>query len=399
MQSKVEKLKGSKVKIVVTISPEEMVKYFDHAYKHVAPTVNLPGFRAGKAPRTLVESAAGVTRILSDALDLAINENYQKVVIDEKLNPISSPAIKINKYPNYGATVEDVKNELEFEAEFSVLPEITLGDYTKIKIEKPTKEKIKAEDVEKIIDNLRKQKATFTEIDRPAKMGDLAEMNFEGTVKKVKIEAMCSKNHPVVLGEKTLIPGFEEEIVGMKKGDKKTFKIKFPKDYHGKEYAGKEAEFAVEVLNLKEVRLPEVDETFAADFGQKSAAELRKAIEANLELEYVKKFEDEIEQKVIDKIVPLVKADIPAEMIDKEVDRMIMGYEERLQKMGIDFATYLKGMKKTAEDIKKEMRETALKNIKIGLALGKIVEQEKIDHHDELAGKKAIEHLVKMIVK
>lgn len=210
---------------------------------------------------------------------------------------------------------------------------------------------------------------------------------------------MCSKNHPVVLGEKTLIPGFEEEIVGMKKGEKKTFKIKFPKDYHSKEFAGKEAEFSVEVINLKEVKLPEVDEKFAADFGQKSADELLKAIETNLKLEYEKKNEEELEQKVLDKIIPLIKADIPDQMIDQEVERMIAGYEERLKGMGINFETYLKGMNKTADDIKKEMRETALKNIKIGLALGKIVEQEKIDHHDEMAGKKAIEHLVKTIVK
>lgn len=399
MQTKIEKLKDSKIKMVISFEPAEMVHFFDHAYEHMAPSVKLQGFRPGKAPRALVESSLGITKLVSHALDDAVNDSFQKALIEEKLNPLSAPAIKINKYPNYGTTAEEIKTGFEYEAEFTILPEVTLGDFSKLKVEKPAKESVKASDTEKILDNLRKQKANFSEIDRVAKLGDLAEINFEGSVKGVKIDAMASRNHPVVLGEKTLIPGFEEEVVGMKKGEKKSFKIKFPKDYHAKEHAGKEAQFDVELLSLKEIKLPEVNEAFAADFGHKSADDLKAAIEKNLELEYEQKNQNELESKVLEKVLPLVKVEVPLEMTEKELDRMLGDYRAQVEKMGMNFETYLSSMKKTLEDVRKEMKDAAVKNIKIGLMLGKIVEDQKIDHHDENAGKKAINFLVETLTK
>lgn len=399
MEVKVEKLKQSKVKLIVTLSPAEMIKHFDHAYEHIAPTVKLTGFRPGKAPRKLIESTVGISRILSEAIDMAINDGYVGAVKQEKISPLSSPSIKINKYPNYGETVEEVATPLEFEIEVAVYPDVTLGDYSKIKVEAPKKETLQAEDTKKILDNLQKQKANFIEIDRPAKMGDWAEVSFEGTIKGVKIDAMCSKNHPLILGENTLIPGFEDEIVGLKKGEKKTFKIKFPKDYHAKEYAGKEAEFSVEIVNVKEVKLPAIDDTFAADFGMKTADELKKEIAKNLERELEKKYTSELEGKVLEKVLPLVKADIPVQMIDTEVERMLTGYQEQIKNMNMDFDTYLKSVKKTVDEVKKDMRPTAEKNVKIGLMLGKIIEELKLDVNKPESGTKAVEHLIKTVTK
>ena len=399
MQAKIEKLKQSKVKLIITVPPAEMKKHLDQAYAKLAPSVKLDGFRPGKAPRTLIESTLGISRILGEGIDAAMSQSYQKALEDNKISPLSQPNIKINKYPEYGATEAEIKNDLEFEAEVSVFPEITLGDYSKIRVDRPKKEEARKEDLEKIIANLQKQKATFSEIDRPAKMGDMAEVTFEGFVKKVRIDAMCSKNHPVVLGEKTLIPGFEEQVVGMKKGETKEFKIKFPRDYHAKEHAGAVAEFKVELVSLKEVKMPEVDVTFVKDFGFDSVEKFREAIEKNLEEEIAKKAETELETKIIDKLLPLVKGEIPEVMIDHEVSRMISGYEEQLKKMGLNFDAYLKSMNKTAEQIRQEMRITAEKNVKVGLMLGRVIEREKIDHHDPEAGKKAIEHLVRMLTK
>ncbi len=399
MEIKVERLKQSKVKLVITLEPKEMIKHFNHAYEHVAPTAKLPGFRPGKAPRKLIESTIGVSRILGEGLDQAISEGYLKALKENNLSSMSSPSIKINKYPNYGETEEEIANPLEFEMEIMVFPEVTLADYSKIKIEKPKKEEVKEEDIKKILDNLQKQKASFVEIDREAKDGDWVEVSFEGSLKGVKIDSMCSKNHPLILGEKSLIPGFEEQIVGMKKGEKKTFKIKFPKDYHAKEYAGKEAEFSVDIINLKEVKLPPIDDTFAADFGQKNADELIEAIKKNLSLELDKKYQDDLENKVLDKMLPLVKADIADEMVNQEVNRIFTGYQEQLKGMGMNFETYLSSVKKTAEELQKEMRPTAEKNIKIGLMLGKIVDELKLDRDNPESAKKAISHLVDTMVK
>lgn len=399
MQTKVEKLKKSKIKLTITLEPKELVRYFKNAYDSIAPTIKLDGFRPGKAPRPLTESAIGVTRILSQALDEAINESYIKALKEEHLSPIASPAIKVNKYPNYGQTEEEISNGFEFEMEFLTLPEVILGDYSKVKVGKPAVEDVKDEDIQKILDNLKKQKASFAEVDRTAQMGDFAEITFEGSLKGVRMDAMCSKNHPLVLGEKSLIPGFEEEVVGMKKGDKKTFKIKFPKDYHSKELAGKDTEFNVELVNLKEVKLPEVDDVFAADFGQKSVKDLKDAIKKNLAVEYEKKYQNDLESRILDKVLPLVKTEISDELIEKEIDRMVHDYEHQLEHMGMKLESYLSSMKKTIEDIRKDMRSTAEKNVKVGLMLGKIIEQQKLDQNDPEVGKKAIEHLVKVMTK
>jgi trigger factor len=399
MEVKVEKLKKSKVKLNISLSPKEMIKHFNAAYTRLAPSVKLDGFRPGKAPRTLIESSIGVTKIVSEALDLAINESYIKALQENKINPFTQPNLKINKYPTYGTTEEEVANNFEYEMEFATYPEVEIGDYSKVKIEKPKKEAAKDEDVQKIIDNLLKQKANFKEVEREAKKGDFVELSFEGSLKGVRIDAMCSKNHPLVLGENSLIPGFEDEVVGMKKGEKKTFKIKFPKDYHSKEYAGKEAEFAVELLNLKEVVLPELDDAFAAGFGEKNAESLKAAILKNLELELEHKAQEEFESKVIDKVVPFVKSDLPDEIIDKEVERMIEGYKKQLTGMGLQFEQYLKSTNKSVDDLKKDMRPTAEKNVKVGLMLGKIIDEQKFDGHDPEAGKKAINFLVEQVTK
>ena len=399
MQAKVEKQKNNKVKLNITVSKEEMTPYFQSAYEKMAPSVTIQGFRAGKAPRKLIEAEIGITRIMSEALDMAVNENYIKALEENKLQPVSSPSIAISKYPLYGQTAEAVKDDFEFTMEIEVFPEVSLGNYSKLKIELPKKDEVKLEDTEKVMTELRRRKASFSDLDGAAKIGDLAEISFAGMVKKVPIDSMTSKNHPVILGENTLIPGFEENIVGMKKGEKKSFKIKFPKDYHAKEFAGKEAEFSVELIGLKEVKLPELDDLFAADFGQPNIDALKKAIKKNVEDEAETHYQAELENRAIDKVLPLLKVEIPVTMIDREVERMIEGYSQRLAEMKVSFESYLESMKKSAEELKKEMRPQAEKNIKVGLLLGKIIEEQKIDHHDQEAGKKAIQYLVKELTK
>jgi len=399
MEKKLEKLSANKAKLTIEISPKEMIKYFDQAFEQLAQSVKVQGFRPGKAPRAMLEAQIGVTRILSDALDLAINDGYSASIREYDLSPISSPSLTISQYPDYGTDESEIKNGLIYTMEFETFPEVKIGDLSDLKVELPKKEEAKEEDLEKILLNLRKQKSNFKEVDRAAKLGDFAEISFEGSVKKVKIDSMCSKHHPLVLGENSLIPGFEDEIVGMTKGEKKEFKIKFPKDYHAKEYAGKEADFSIELLELKEVELPEVDETFAADFGQKDAEALREAIKHNLEHEIEHKYQEDLELRVIDKVLAKVEVEIPEEMVKRETDRMVEGYKQQLQKMGLTFDSYLKSTSKSEDDLRKEMSQTAEKNVKVGLMLGEIIKKEGFDPKDEASGRKAVEYLVKETTK
>ena len=399
MNSKMEKLKAGKVKFTITLEPKEMIEYFNQAFLKVAPEVKLPGFRPGKAPRPLVESAVGVSRIISEALDLAINKSYFSALTEHGISPVSEPNIVINKYPTYGATEDEIKENLEYTIEVAVFPEVKVGDYSKFKVELPKKEEAKDEDVQKILDNLLKQKANLKEIEREAKMGDFAELTYDGSLKGVRIDAMCSKNHPIVLGEGNLIPGFEEQVVGMKKGEKKSFKIKFPKDYHAKEYAGKEAEFSVELVNLKEVVLPALDEEFSKSFGHETPAELKKAIHQNLSQEIEHKTQTDTEMKVIDKILPLVQVEIPEAMIERETNRMITDYKDQLQKMGMAFESYLESLKKTEADLRKDFMKTAEKNVKVGLLIGHIIKEQGFDPANPESGKKAVQHLVNKLTK
>ena len=399
MEVKSEDLKKGKFKLTITVSPKEMVGYFNKSYEKIAPTIKLDGFRPGKAPRKLVESAAGTARILSEALDMAISENYYKAIIEKKLNPISQPKIVVNKYPGYGDSEENVKDEFEFEAEIEVLPPVVLGDYKKLKVEAKSPDKAKKEDVEKVLKHFQKQSASFNEIDRPAKKGDRIEVNFEGFLKKVRIDQMCSKNHPLVLGEGSLIPGFEEEIIGMKKGEKKEFKITFPKDYHSKEYAGKEAEFKIELVDLKEVKLPEINDDFAKKFGHKNTDDLKKAIESNLNLELEEDHKRNLEAKVIEKALTVLKAEVPETLIERESHRIFSEFTNQLSTQGMNMERYLAGMKKKEEDLLKDMRPQAEKNVKTGLLLGKIIEENNWDPNDQKNGEKAIKYLVDTLTK
>lgn len=399
MKTQIKNLNDSKVKITVTVEPEEMLHHYEHAIEHIAPSVKISGFRPGKAPRAMIESSVGISRILSEAIDLAVNEAYFKALSEYQLSPIASPKVAINKYPSYGHTEAEIGNDLELELEVDTFPKMEMPELKNVKVELPKKEEIKEEDLNKILDNLRKQKANFKEIDRAAKEGDFAEISFEGSLKKVKIDAMSSKHHPLVIGEGSLIPGFEDQIIGMKKGESKEFKIKFPTDYHGKEYAGKEAEFKVGLNELKEVVLPEIDEEFAKSFGQKNVEELNKAIRESLEVELAGKHKTDVETKIIEKVLPLVKVEVPEVLVEQEVLRLMKEVEGNAQKMGLSLEAYLGNIKKTEEGIKKEMREAAKKNVKIGLLLGSVIENQKIDKNDPEAGRKALEYLIKTVSK
>lgn len=399
MEAKTENLNGGKVKLLITVSPKEMAVYFNKSFEKIAPTIRLDGFRPGKAPRKLIESTAGISRLLSEGLDMAVQYSYAEAVRNNKLIPLTSPSIVINKYPNYGHEESEVKDIFEYEVELEVLPEVKLEDYSKEKVSKGTPKKPKKEDVDKVVDHFRKQGSTFKDVETPAKKGNRVEIDFEGFLKKVRIDSMCSKHFPLILGESTLIPGFEDHIIGMKKDEEKEFKIAFPKDYHSKEFAGKEAEFKVKVLDIKEIILPELDNKFAEKFGHKDMVELKKAIEENLQKEMDEEYKRDLEGKVLDKILPYLKTEIPESLISRETERMIGDFGSQVVSQGVNFDKYLESMKKTKDDLKKDMTSQAEKNVKVGLILGKIIEEKKWDQHSEGAGKKALDYLVEQIAK
>ncbi len=399
MKIKEEKLKKSKIRLVIEVEASELAKYFSQVYEKLSKDVSIPGFRPGKAPRKLLEEAIGSGRLLSEGIDNAISNSYFLAVTGKKLTPVCPPSVTIENHPNFGLSESEISENLKYTVEVEVMPEVKLGDFSKAKVKRKKIDEIKKDDVEKIVLHLRRQKATFSEVDRGAKFGDRAEINYQGFVDGVKKDEMMAKNQPLVLGDGTLILGFEEEIVGLKKEEDKTFEIKFPKDYHSKEIAGKIAKFEVKLIDLKEVNLPEADDKFAENFGHKKFSDLEKAIEKSLKDEINAKNQQELETGVIDKVLPHLKAELPDGLIEDEITRTIADMEENLKSRGLSLDAYLKSIKKEIAEIRKELHPQAEKNLKIAMLLGEIMKRENINRSDKDAGRKALDFLLKKVTK
>lgn len=389
MKTSIEKLPKSQIKLNIELEKEEMTKYFDQAFEELAPMVKVKGFRPGKAPRAIIENQLGSGRVKAEAIDKAMTDSYVKALKEHEMVSVASPKINI----------KSDEDGLVFEAEVDVWPEAQVGDYKKLKVKKPAEEVVKDEEIDQIVEYLKKQKAEMKDVDRAAEMNDWTMIDFEGKLNGVLQENMASKNHPVILGSKTLIPGFEEEIVGMNKDDEKTFEIKFPKDYHEKSIAGKKAEFKVKVHQVKEVIMPEVDEKFAKDFGHDSIEALRKAIADSLKMEKDQKQKQELENQILDKLLTVTKTEVPESLIEQDLDRIFHNLEHEAKHYGLTLDQYLISMKKTEADLRKEWRLQAERNVKIGLALGEVAKAEGIDKKDEKVTEKVLDILVSEMTK
>lgn len=389
-----EKLPQSKMKIKVSISSELMRGFFTRVYNKLAPKVIVKGFRPGMAPKTLTVAAIGENRLNADIIDLALQETYTAALKKENIFPLCPPQINIKMLKDL--TVETA--EMEYEAEVDILPKVEIGEYKKIKINPPAggKEiKVAEEEIEQVLSHLQREKATFEIIERSLKEGDRAEINFEGFEKGVKLENLSSQNYPVILGNKVLLPEFEKNLVGLKKGDKKEFKI----SVLGKDGPEKLIDFKVAVLTAQAVILPKLDDEFAKNFQKKDLAELKSAIKKDILLQKKETEKKERENQVIEELLKMTAIEIPASLIEQEVERQINEIRKKLEMMGMTFEKYLESLKKNLEEFRASLKSQAEKNIKVGLALGEVARREKIDSKDKNAAKIALERLIEYATK
>lgn len=375
MQVKRENLSKTKAKLTVELTETEVKPHIEKVYKSLAKNLKIAGFRPGKAPQFVVEKEVGQDKFYAEVLDSILPEAYYKAIMKEKLITVSRPDIKVTKYAPTGG--------LTFEAEVEVLPEFDLPDYKKIKVSK--KEiKVAAKDIEDSITELQERYAEFKEVSRKAKKDDRAEINFEGTQKGVPVEGAKGEKYPITIGSGAFIPGFEENLVGMGKGEEKTFDVTFPKDYHEEKLRGEKITFKVKMISISEKVIPEVSDDFAKKFGLfKNVDELKKGVEKNLqeakEMEEKRRLEEEIMKKIAD----MVKLELPEALIHQEIHRMWHDAEANLAQSGITMERYMEMTKKTREELEKEMGPDAEKRVKMGLILSKISEDEKIEVTDK----------------
>jgi trigger factor len=391
-------LPNSRVLLTITATNAQFRHAFDHEVKTAAKDTKIEGFRPGKAPASKVIQQLGRQRLEAGAIDHALSDAYYEAMQEANLIPVSGPNVEVKTFV---ATSDDAKDDevaITFTAEVDIVPEVEVKGYEKIRVKTPKIEAVKDADIDEVVAELRRQRARLEPAEKDAKVElDMwADISFSGSVDGVMREDMQSQAHPVVVGKGQLIPGFEEEMIGMKEREEKTFKITFPKEYHAPELQSKEAEFKIVINELKAMVMPELDDEFAVSYGQKDMAFLRDMVKQNLEDERKEKQTTELEESILSELLKIAKVDAPQSMVEQEVERVIGENRDRFERMQVGWATYLEQVKKTEDEIKTELRPQAEKNVKIGLALGKIITEEKIEAKDAQAMRTAMDKLIEI---
>ena len=376
MECKVEKTKNAnEVKLNVTIEAEKFDEAIKKVYFKSAKYFNIPGFRKGKAPMNIVEKYYGKEIFYEDAFNEVVPEELEKAVEENKLEVVSRPDIDITQIGK--------GQDLIFTAVFQTKPEAELGKYKGVEIKK-IEYKVTDEDVEHELGHMQEHNSRLISVDdRPVESGDIANINFEGFVDGVAFEGGKAENHDLEIGSNTFIPGFEDQVIGMKIDEEKDIKVKFPDEYFSKDLAGKEATFKVKVNEIKKKELPELDDEFAKDVSEfDTLKELKDSIKEKQQKQNDEKAKYETQDAVIKAVCENVKVDIPSGMIETETENMLKEMEQRLAYQGLKLEQYLQMMGKTKEDMQKEYEPQAKEAIKSRLALEAVIKAEKIEVAD-----------------
>ena len=371
-----EKKENNKVTFTMEISEKKFGKAVQKAYLKNKGIFNIPGFRKGKAPRKLIEITYGEEIFYEEALNIVLPEVYEESIDELGLEVVDYPEIDVEE-------IEKGKPVL-IKVEVTVKPEVELGEYKSIELEK-VEYNVTNEDVENELKSIQETNARIIEApDREAKEGDLLTIDYEGLIDDEPFEGGTAENQTIEIGENKFIPGFEEQLIGKKKGENIEVKVTFPEDYFEESLKNKEAIFKVSINEVKEKELPELDDEFAIDVSEfDTLEEFKVSIKEKLEDEAKRKEKAEKESKVIEKVVELSEVDIPEVMIDNQIENEISQFDHQLQMQGINIEQYLQFANRTADDFKEEIRPSAERQVKTDLVLDEISKVEDIQVSEE----------------
>lgn len=378
MDIHVEKLKNSEAKITVSLTAEEMEPYKVQAAKELQSQVKVSGFREGHIPMEVLVKHVGHDAFMGQVLDFAIGDSYEKAIHDNGLQPVDYPKLSVVTH-----------EPLKYEATVALLPEVEwTKDLDKLEVKKK-EQKVEDSEVDEVLENLQARSTQWGDVEREAKMGDRVEIDFDGFDDGgAPLDGTSSKNHPVVLGSNSLIPGFEEEVVGMKKDEEKEFDIVFPKDYHSKKFQSKTVKFKVKLNRVEEPTKPELNDAFASEITgghRKTLKELKEEIVEELTKQKDRQEELQLETDFLKELPKYAKADISQSLIDRETDFMIERMKEDLTRKGKTWEDYEKEMAESKKDIRKELEPTAKEQTLIRLALEAAYKKQNIVvDHDEV---------------
>ena len=370
-----------KEEVVIKVEGKEWKDLVDASFAKVIKDVKMDGFRKGKAPRNIYEKKYGKQELIYSAADKAIQDKYKEVVLEGKINPILEPKIDVVKM-----------DEESFEAKMILItePTVKLGEYKGLKVEKETAT-VSAEEVENHINSLLQEYAELAIKDGKVEEGDIAIIDFEGFKDGVAFEGGKGENYSLTIGSHSFIPGFEEGIIGMSKGEEKELKLTFPKDYMSEELKGQKVVFKVKVNEVKSRIIPQLDEEFFADLGMddiKTKEDLEKSIKEEILAEKNHELEHKFEDDLLDKAANNMEISLADELIEDEKNAMYQDLVKRMSMQGITEELYLKYTNSTKEDILSKMAEEATRRLKYRYLLMAIIKEEKLKVSDKDLDKK-----------
>jgi len=372
MTVKWEKVENNKVKLEIEVGAEEVNKGLDLAFKKVVKDVNVPGFRKGKVPRVIFEQKFGVEALFNDALDIIMPEAYDKAVTEAGIVPVSKPDVE----------VEDMgKNKpLRFTATVFVKPEVVLGEYKGLELKEEKEFEIADEDIDRELEVYRQRNTQLEVIeDGEVENGDTTKIDFEGFKDGVAFAGGKGEDYPLEIGSNSFIPGFEEQMVGMKLGEEKDIDVSFPAEYHAEELAGAPVTFKVKVNEIKRKVVPAIDDELAKDVSEfETLEELKEDIKNKVIERKAVEAEQYKRELVVSKAIENATVDIPEPMIEEEVQRMVGDFGRDLQYQGMNMDMYMQYTGQTVELLESQFREGAERRVNSQLVLEAIVAAENI---------------------
>ena len=378
MASTYEKLSSNKAKLTITVPAADFEKALTRAYHKLAGRFNISGFRRGKAPMRVIENYYGAGVFYDEALNDLLPEVYRAATEEHGLVPVDKPEIDVAEIGR--------GKDLVLTAEVFVEPDVTLGEYTHLGLKKTEPDEVTEDDVSAEIERARDRNSRMVEVtDRPVQMDDVVNIDYEGSVDGELFEGGADKGHDLTVGSGTFIPGFEEQLVGHAIGEEVTVSVTFPEEYHAKELAGKAAQFKVKINGIKVKELPEVDDDFAQEVSESANTvdEYRAEIRARLEKSAADRADAAFENEVLEAVTENAEIDVPAAMIEDEVDRMVRNFEMQLMYQGMRLDDYFKYTGQTREQMRDAYRSQAEEQVRMRLVLTAVQKKEQIEASEE----------------
>ena len=376
MSVQVENLEKNMAKLTIEVSAEDLEKALESAYQKQKKQISVPGFRKGKVPRAMIEKMYGVDVFYEDAANEVIDASYPKAAEESKEEIVSTPEIKVTQIEKGKAFI--------YEATVALKPEVTLGEYKGVEVKK-AEAVVTDEDVENELTAARKKNGRLIDVEDGAiEDGDNTIIDFTGYIDDKTFDGGAGTDYPLVIGSHSFIEGFEDQLIGKKKGETCDVNVTFPAEYHADELAGKPAKFVVTIKEVKRNELPELNDEFASEVSDFDTLDEYKAdIRKKLQEKKEQDAKVENENNVIEKVVENAQMELPQPMVDTQAREMVENYARRLQSQGLNINDYMKYTGMTPEKLMEQMRPEAEKRIKTRLVLEKVVEVENVEVSDE----------------